>query len=220
MRVETFFKKLNTRIKSKPKVFVIGLNKTGTTTLKTTLWELGYSIGDQKEGELLLKHWELGFQRKLKGYCTTSEAFQDLPFSIPEVYKKLYEWFGDAKFILTTRDNLEQQFNSLCNFHSKIFNENEGLPSAEKLKQAQYRYTGFAYNSFKVLFGTDDKDLYNRNALITKYENHNADARNFFKENQNSFVEINVSNHEDYLKLCNFLSKAPKRDGFLWENKT
>jgi len=220
MKLKTFIKKAKVRIKSNPKVFVIGFNKTGTTTLKRVLWELGYSIGDQGEGELLLKSWGTDFNNKLIDYCKTAEAFQDLPFSMPEVYKKLYDEFGDSKFILTTRDNSEQWFNSLCNFHSKIWNENDGVPNAVKLKQANYRYTGFAYDSFKILFETDDKDLYNKSALIAKYESHNADVRSFFKAKLDSFIEINVSEQKDYHRLCNFLSTPPQRQGFLWENKT
>ena len=42
---------------NKPKVFCIGFNKTGTTTIKYTLEQYGYKIGNQAKGELLFFDW-------------------------------------------------------------------------------------------------------------------------------------------------------------------
>ena len=39
--------------KSYDKVFVIGMNKTGTTTLYATLKDLGFEMGDSKVGEVM-----------------------------------------------------------------------------------------------------------------------------------------------------------------------
>ena len=220
MNLKTVVKKIKTSIKSKSKVFVVGFNKTGTTTLKRELWNLGYSIGDQEKAECLLKYWELDFKVKLINYCKTAEAFQDIPFSIPDVYKILYEEFKDAKFILSTRDNSEQWFNSLCNFHSKIWNEGKGVPSLEQLKKVNYRYDGFAYKAFTIIFGNHNNEAYNKQVLISRYEKHNSDVRSFFESNPNSFIEVNVSDQKDYLRLCDFLGKTPKKEGFLWKNKT
>jgi len=41
--------------KNSPKIFCVGFNKTGTTTLEATLKEFGYFMGDQVKGELLIK---------------------------------------------------------------------------------------------------------------------------------------------------------------------
>ena len=43
--------------KNKTKIFCIGLNKTGTTTLESVLKEFGYTLGNQVTAELLLEAW-------------------------------------------------------------------------------------------------------------------------------------------------------------------
>ena len=41
------------------KVFCIGANKTGTTSLGMFFRSINYRIGNQEEGELLLKEWSI-----------------------------------------------------------------------------------------------------------------------------------------------------------------
>jgi len=220
MILKNILKILKTKIKSKSKVFVIGFNKTGTTTLKSVLWELGYSVGSQREGELLLGDWQRDSFKKIFALCETAECFQDIPFSLPRTYMHLYEKYKDAKFILSVRDSSNQWYNSLCNFHSKMWNNGRGVPNAEIMKQVQYVKEGYAYESFKLIFETNDDDLYNKDRLIQTYEEHNEEVRAFFEDKKNSLIELNVSKESDYKKLCEFLNKEPKRGGFLWENKT
>ena len=43
--------------RNEPKVFCIGLNKTGTTSLELALQELGYRMGNQPTAELLIEPW-------------------------------------------------------------------------------------------------------------------------------------------------------------------
>ena len=39
------------------KVFCIGRNKTGTTSVERALQDMGYRLGNQRAGELLLEDW-------------------------------------------------------------------------------------------------------------------------------------------------------------------
>jgi len=220
MRVETFFKKLKTKIKSNPKVFVIGFNKTGTTTIKRSLWELGYSIGDQKEGEALIYDWRKGNYKPIFDHCKTSEAFQDIPFSLPDFYKFLMVEYPNAKFILSVRDNPEQWYNSLCNFHTRMWGVGKQLPTKNQLMNANYLEKGFAYFYVKNAFKTLDSDLYNKDLLINSYKSHIANVKLMFSNQKDTFIEVNVANKCDYERLCFFLDKKPVRKDFLWENKT
>ena len=60
------------------KVFGIGLNKTGTTSWTKAMLDLGYRIGDERSGEMLLG-LRRGDYRQLLRFCETGEVFQDIP---------------------------------------------------------------------------------------------------------------------------------------------
>ena len=117
------------RLRKSQKIFCIGCNKTGTTSLERELIELGYILGDQRQAELL---YDAHYFKKNFGpiieYCRTAEAFQDAPFSCPETYKYLDKAFPNSKFILSVRDDPEQWYRSLTEFHAKSFNEGK-LPT-------------------------------------------------------------------------------------------
>jgi hypothetical protein len=72
---------LKVRFKQKPKVFVIGANKTGTTSLHKFLQELGYRVGPQGQFELLPFDYFGGKWSRILNIIKNYEAFQDVPFS-------------------------------------------------------------------------------------------------------------------------------------------
>src|SRR6056297_1638044 len=94
---------------NKAKVFGIGLNKTGTTTLGVCLNKLGYNVKDCD-----LKLLKYSDQKKMDPIYDTVkkyDGFQDWPW--PLLYKELDQRFPGSKFILTTRKNSEAWFRSL-----------------------------------------------------------------------------------------------------------
>ena len=206
--------------KSKPKVFCIGQNKTGTTSLKVALKDFGYKIGNQPKAELLIENW---YQRDFKSiidYCQTAQAFQDIPFSLPYTYQHLDTYFKNAKFILTERDDPEQWYNSLVKFHSKLWSDGESIPTASDLKKATYRYAGYAYIANRYIYNTPENDLYNKDILIKKYIEYNKNVKHYFESRPEKLLVINVSNSSDYSKLCAFLNQPVTQENFPWENKT
>jgi len=206
--------------KNKNKIFCIGFNKTGTTTLEKTLQEFGMKMGNQFDGEMLIFDWfKRDFKRIIK-LCKTAEGFQDFPFSVPFTFIFLDNYFKNAKFILTIRNNSEEWYNSIVKFHSKIWSDGTSPPSKEDLMIANYRYKGYPYESFKLLYNTSDDDLYNKKELIKAYETHNYIVQEYFRSRPDKLLIINVSKKEDYLKLCKFLNQKPVRENFPWENKT
>jgi hypothetical protein len=55
------------------KVFCIGRNKTGTTTIEAVLHAFGYRLGVQRQGELLLEDWSRrDFGRIVPSTCGTT----------------------------------------------------------------------------------------------------------------------------------------------------
>ena len=121
------------KVYDKPKIFGIGRNKTGTSSLTAAMQELGYIVGRQKEAELLFDDWIKRDFRKLIKYCHTAQFFQDIPFSLPYTYIIMDHAFKGSKFILTIRDNPEKWYNSITKFHAKIYGKNGQIPTKEDL---------------------------------------------------------------------------------------
>src|SRR5690606_20621874 len=138
----------------------------------------------------------------------------------PFTFIALDQYFPNAKFILTVRDSPEQWYNSLVKFHSKLWADGINPPTSEDLKKAKYIYKGFAYKSSKVIFNTPDDDSYNKEILLEYYTNHNYQVMEYFRSKPEKLLVINVSNDNDYIRLCDFLNKKPLYDTFPWENKT
>ncbi|MGM5470806.1 sulfotransferase [Flavobacteriaceae bacterium LMO-SS05] len=206
--------------KHRPKIFCIGFNKTGTTTIESVLKGFGYKMGNQAKGEFLFFDWYTRDFKSIIKLCKTADAFQDIPFSLPHTFIALDQYFKDAKFILTERNSAEEWYQSLVRFHSKLWAEGKGVPTAADLKQAAYRYTGYAYDSFKNIYHTEDHDLYNESILKAVYTTHNYTVKQYFKSRPEHLLVINVSQQQDYFRLCEFLDKKPLRTDFPWENKT
>ena len=117
--LKRFIRKL--RYGNGPKVFCIGANKTGTTSLAHALKSLGYALGGQHEAEpMAVRDWRARNFNALIDCCRTAEAFQDISFSCPYTFQTLDAYFPESKFILTVRDSTDDWYESLTSFHSKI----------------------------------------------------------------------------------------------------
>jgi len=133
------------------KVFCVGRNKTGTTTIARALNELGYRVAPQRYAELLSDDYYLkGEFDPIVEFCRYYNAFQDVPFSWPLTYRVLDEAFPNARFILTVRDSAEQWCQSLIRFQSKRFGTQGGLPTEADLLAAEYVRLGFVCRAKSV----------------------------------------------------------------------
>lgn len=107
------------RFRFEPKIFCIGLNKTGTTSLAKSLKDLGYLVGNQADAELLIHEYAQRNFRPIVEYCYTAQAFQDIPFSLSYTYIILDHAFPGSKFILSIRKDENEWYQSLLRFHKK-----------------------------------------------------------------------------------------------------
>jgi hypothetical protein len=206
-------------VSGKPKIFCIGLNKTGTTSMAKALTDLGFIVGDQHLAELLLDDWSVRNFKSLYNYCLTAQAFQDIPFSLPYSFQALDGFFPGSKFILTVRDNSEQWYNSLITFQSKFFGKGN-VPTTTDFKNANYGYPGFKYNIFKWVYNTPEEDPYNKEIMIQQYEFYNFLVQDYFKRRPNDLLVVNLSDPGSYQKFCEFLEKPYPGGKFPHENKT
>jgi hypothetical protein len=208
--------------KYREKVFVIGINKTGTTTLKETLSSFGYQMGNQKRAEILGIEW--GKYRDASNiikYCFTADAFQDIPFSTPELYKLLDKEFPNAKFILSVRDSGEQWYDSLVKFHSKKFSsERNRIPTESDLSDSLYGYRGMVLDVKRYFYSFPEVDLYDKVKYIKFYYSHIKEVKKYFLERDKKLLTINVANEDDFYRLVSFLNVNTDLTKFPWKNKT
>ena len=201
------------------KIFCIGFNKTGTTSVKKSFQDHGFKVGNQAKAELLLPNYIRQDYNAIISYCMYYKAFQDIPFSYRHTYKNLDKAFPGSKFILTVRDNEDQWYNSLTRFHQNILNT-KSIPTARDLKEADYRYKGFFYDSIVTKYGTSDSDPYNYNILTDYYSKHIEEVRDYFKDREQDLIIINLSDRGSYKRMCDFLNVSPLYDEFPWQNRT
>ncbi len=218
IKLKTFLNTL--RSAGKQKIFCIGNNKTGTTSLKMEMELQGYPVGNQRSAEWLFDDWVKKDFRRLIRYCYTARFFQDAPFSLPYTFIAVDQALPGSKFILTVRDNAEEWYSSLIRFHGKLWGNGNIPPTAEDLKEATYLYKGFPYYSHIHRFGLSGQDVYRKDVLIEYYNLHNKNVIDYFKNRQDDLLIINIKETEDYSRFCHFIGSRQIRDSFPWENKT
>ena len=170
---------------TEPRVFCIGLNRTGTTTLGDACQLLGYSrLGWERTEQSffshrLLKAWERGDTGYLAKVASRYQVLEDLPW--PLVYQEMAEAFPDAKFVLTRRASVEQWLES----------------------QTKHTAQGKGYGMHRKIYGAltvaEDPDAYR-----TFYERHLCDVRDFFA-GTDRMTELCWEHGDGWPELCSFL---------------
>jgi len=207
------------KVLGKPKIFCVGLNKTGTTSLKKLFTKLGYAVGNQRHAELLMTDYYNNNFNSIIKYSKTAQVFQDAPFSLKETFIHLDKAFPKAKFILTIRNSSDQWYDSLTKFHSIKFGGGE-LPTAQKLKDVDYVYKGWVWENISKLFGTNEFEPYEKERLTKYYDQHNEAIIEYFANRPNKLLVINLQEKGSFSLFCNFLEIKTTLNEFPWENRT
>lgn len=164
------------------KIFCIGLNKTGTTSIGDALSILGYNrLGWRPNlSPQLTLRWHEKNLEQLIGITNKFNAFEDIPWCF--VYKEMAEIYPNAKFILTIRKDTDTW-----------------LKSITKHMSGKGNWVGhyLIYSSYDP---ENDKDLY-----TSRYEAHNEQAAAFFKDMPQKFLTMCFENNDGWSKLCDFL---------------
>jgi hypothetical protein len=186
------------------RIFCIGFNKTGTTSLTEFLKDEHYIIAPQRPFECNLYSYVSGnyetFEYIIKDIFYDCDFFQDIPFSLPKIYQFLDEKFPNSKFILTLRDDSNEWYDSLVNFHKNVLNMDN-----------PYRYDYIHYNWVQTIltkcYGAPNHDPYDENVLKTAYENHIIDVKKYFNGRDNQLLILNLSDELCVEKLEDFLGR-------------
>ena len=172
---------------TKPKVFGIGLNKTGTSSLGKYFEILGYSHSFETYSEKKLKRFLMD-DNYLFREADRFDMHEDWPW--PFVYKKIFFKYPDAKFILTLRENPEKWFYSLLNTTKK-----HG-PSAVK----------------KLFYKSDSITEDMKERLIKQYNNHLKEVEDFFNKNgKDRLYILHLNDNKKENNLCDFLEMPSKK---------
>ncbi|RJT32724.1 hypothetical protein D3227_26465 [Mesorhizobium waimense] len=165
-----------------PKIFGVGLAKTGTKTLGTVLRGVGFNhaphLGD------VVKAWHKKEYGKIFDFIGQYDSFEDWPY--PLMCSMLIERFPDARFILTRRSSPERWLSSLKK-HTLTSNPFKNIPS----KNVRKVVWGQRYP-----FGQDAR-------LIQFYTEHNARVRRMLSGKP--FLELCWDEGDGVEKLAEFL---------------
>lgn len=171
------------------KVFCIGFQKTGTTSLGMALDKLGYKVTgydpfrhlagkeDLTWGEIEALAMELAAQ---------FDAAKDTPW--PLLYRQLDEAFPGSRFIHVERDRkawIQSAVNDFGDFPNEIH---------------------------KAIYGSLSPKG-NEEAWLERYDRHNAEVTAFFADRPDDFLSLDLSrSRANWEKLCSFLDE-PTPDG-------
>lgn len=198
----------------KRKVFCIGRNNTGISEMCQALKNLGFVIGNQRLGELLLFDYAKRDFKRLYWLCRSAQAFLDAPFRLPYTYEAVDLKFPGSKFVLTVSESAQEWYDVMIRAHSNLFGHGR-VPTLEDLKEATYVYKGFMYDANRLFYNTPEEDPYNREILLETYEMHNQAILEYFKHRPSDLLVLNVKEEDACEKLCAFLGKScPKENLF------
>lgn len=206
--------------KSFNKVFGIGANKTGTTSLQSIYYMLGLEVAPQHDGELYGVQAQKGNLQPLAQYVSKYDAFQDAPFSVKGTYAQMDALFPNSKFILTFREP-EQWFNSLHQFHKKILQiTGSKAITKERMASVTYLYPGYLEDIHELnwLISVDEKLAwkkdwnlaYNREHYISVYMERNRQIIQYFSERPDDLLVIDITMEKDTAKIVDFLKLPPQ----------
>jgi hypothetical protein len=166
---------------SRPKVFGIGLNKTGTTTLGACLTRLGYR--HQSYSSEALAAYREGRIAEVVEMTRGFESCEDWPW--PLVWRELDEAYGEgARFVLTTRISSEVWVESL-KAHSLNTHPTRAMRPAI---YGHYYPHGYEAEHQRA------------------YERHNAAVRAYFaREAPHRLLEVCWETGDGWAALCRFL---------------
>jgi tetratricopeptide (TPR) repeat protein len=185
-----------------PKIFGVGLSKTGTTSLAAALTTLGFHTLDWMN----LLTGELMCEDDLHLF----DAFTDAP--VCANFEKYYFMFPNSKFIFTTRSRGSWEL-SMRSHYSRFY----GHSNFEDLKVAMAQ-------SETLHFGADFSNIYlslyfNHLSYEEAYNLYDQRVRRFFQDKpKDRFLEFDVSACR-WEELCAFTGRVKPSSPFPWLNR-
>ena len=178
------------------KVFGIGMQRTGTTSLVQALNVL--KIKTRQFPSELFYDIDHAIIREFDG-------FADNP--IPLLYKELDEKHPNSKFIHTTRDEREWLKSVRWLFTN----------GSEKFDWQNEKHKNVIHEMHTKLYGTATFD---EATFLEKYRAYNRDVHEYFANRPDDVLEFDVTRSDGFDKLCPFLNKQMPDTPFPHQNKS
>jgi Sulfotransferase domain len=164
------------------KVFCIGFQKTGTTSMAAALETLGYRVTSIFGQDMALNELRRDYVRRGLQVAATVDAVQDMPW--PLMYRELDRAFPGAKFVLTWRET--DKWLASIRGH---FGRNPAVLQA------------LTYGP-DAAFPVGNEDRYRE-----VYDRHNAEVRAYFRERPGDLLEMDLGRGGGWEPLCAFLGE-------------
>jgi Sulfotransferase domain len=179
---------------SRPKVFGIGLNKTGTSSLHEALTVLGYtSLHFAGPERAALIRRAVAERKPLLHYLDPRyDAFSDTPIS--NYFYLADVQYPGSKFILTVRDL------------------NDWLDSRRRHVEKNQRRKAAGHYEGKFL-------SVNLEAWEAEYRYHDGAVRSYFADRPRDLLVLDVTEGPGWEPLCEFLGRPVPAEPFPWSNK-
>lgn len=174
---------------SKTKVIGVGLNKTGTKTLRYYLQQWGYRHRTYDLDAFNL--YRAGRRDDLLAMMQAYDSFEDWPW--PLLYRDIDAYFPDTRFVLTVRRSPEVWYRSLCNMAVRM----------GPFHQFEQHIYGYAMPQGR------------REEHLRYYNEHNRAVEAYFQDRPSKLLKICWETGDGPAKLADFLglevSAAPTK---------
>jgi hypothetical protein len=173
-----------------PKVFGIGFQKTGTSSLDAAFRSLGYRTDrgvflntPNKKSSLWIGPplTNTNVLERVLPITREKEAFSDNPW--PLLYRDLDSLFPDSKFVLTVREPQSWLESLVRHFGSEESDMLEWIYGVRSVRGNEQR-------------------------CLQVYETHNAAVREHFAARPDALLELDVARDARWDELCTFLGNA------------
>lgn len=198
-RLEGWLRRLGLR----PRVFGIGLSRTGTVTLAAALNELGVRTLHYPHDEQTFRELQQGRARLsvLRDY----DGLTDIPV-IP-IYPALARAYPRAKFVLTVREQ-ESWLRSVQRHWLRFPSSGEG-----EEPDPHYAFRRFTR---EAVYGAIDFDA---DLLRKRRTEHHDQVRAFFRDSPERLLVLDICGGEGWQRLCPFLGHPVRRRVFPWHHR-
>ena len=179
----------------KTKVFCIGFQKTGTSSMRDALQQLGYRVVGVFGRDTPLDDLRAGFVETGLAIARDYDAVEDMPW--PLMFRELDAAFPGSRFILTLRET-DKWYKSIAGH----FGDNP-------------------YHIQQLTYGDDAPAPVGHEARYREvYDAHNKDVIEYFRDRPGDLLVMELERGDGWQKLGQFLGEAVPEGSFVQTNSS
>lgn len=170
------------------KVFCIGFQKTGTSSVRDALTQIGYRVCGVFGRDVPLEELRATFVERGLAMAEDYDAVEDMPW--PLMFTELDQKFPGSKFILTVRDT-DQWYRSIAN-----------------------HFGHHPYHLQQLTYGDDAPAPVGHEARYREvYDAHNEAVRAYFVDRPSDLLEFRLESGHGWGELGAFLERSDLPEG-------